>query len=91
MLTMSSRVVVADAAVFRELDGDAVLLNLDSGTYFGLNEVATRMWRLLEQYGRLDAVRDAIVREFDVDTSTAERDLLTLMTALREKGLVQVA
>ncbi|MGH9313768.1 MAG: PqqD family protein [Vicinamibacterales bacterium] len=90
-LTISSRVVVADAAVFRELDGEAVLLNLDTGTYFGLNDVGTRMWRLIEQHGRLDAVRDAIVGEFEVDTSTAERDLLALAAALHEKGLVQVA
>jgi hypothetical protein len=49
------------------------------------------MWRLMEQHGRLDAVRDAIVGEFDVTMSTAEHDLLALVAALREKGLVQVA
>jgi hypothetical protein len=91
MVTISSRVAVSDATVFRELDGEAVLLNLDTGIYFGLNEVATRMWRLMEQHGQLDAVRDAIVGEFDVTATTAERDLVTLVTALQEKGLVQVA
>jgi Coenzyme PQQ synthesis protein D (PqqD) len=91
MVTILSRVVVSDATVFRELDGEAVLLNLDTGTYFGLNDVATRMWRLMEQLGRLDAVRDAIVGEFDVATVIAERDLVALVVALQEKGLVQVA
>jgi hypothetical protein len=91
MVTISSRVVASDAAVFRELDGEAVLLNLDTGMYFGLNDVATRMWRLMEQYGQLDAVRDAIVGEFEVTATTAERDLVALVVALQEKGLVQVA
>jgi hypothetical protein len=91
MVTISSRVVVSDAAVFRELDGEAVLLNLDTGIYFGLNEVGTRMWRLMEQHGQLDAVRDAIVGEFDVPSTTAERDLVALVVALQEKGLIQVA
>ena len=91
MLTISSRVVVAETAVFRELEGEAVLLNLDTGIYFGLNEVGTRMWRLLEQHGQLDAVRDAIVGEFDVNASTAERDVLALVGALQDKGLVRVA
>jgi hypothetical protein len=91
MVTISSRVVVSDAAVFRELEGEAVLLNLDTGIYFGLNQVATRMWRLMEQHGQLDAVRDAIVGEFDVTASAAERDLVALVAALQEKGLVQVA
>jgi hypothetical protein len=91
MVTISSRVVASEAAVFRELEGEAVLLNLDTGTYFGLNEVATRMWRLMEQHGQLDAVRDAIVGEFDVTATTAERDLVALVVALQEKGLVRVA
>jgi Coenzyme PQQ synthesis protein D (PqqD) len=91
MVTLSSRVVVSDAAVFRELDGEAVLLNLDTGIYFGLNDVGTRMWRLMEQHGQLDAVRDAIVGEFDVATAIAERDLVALVVALQEKGLIQVA
>jgi len=84
-------VVVPETAIFRDVEGEAVLLNLDTGIYFGLNEVGTRMWRLMEQHGQLDAVRDAIVREFDVNASTAERDILALVAALREKGLVKVA
>jgi hypothetical protein len=91
MVTLSSRVVVSDATVVRELDGEAVLLNLDTGTYFGLNDVGTRMWRLMEQHGQLDAVRDAIVGEFDVTSAIAERDLVALVAALQEKGLVHVA
>lgn len=83
--------VVPETAIFRDVEGEAVLLNLDTGIYFGLNEVGTRMWRLMEQHGQLDAVRDAIVREFDVNASTAERDILALVAALREKGLVKVA
>jgi Coenzyme PQQ synthesis protein D (PqqD) len=91
MVTISSRVVVSDATVFRELDGEAVLLNLNTGIYFGLNDVGTRMWRLMEQHGQLDTVRDAIVGEFDVATAIAERDLVALVVALQEKGLIQVA
>jgi hypothetical protein len=90
-LDIASRIVVAEAAIFRELDGEAVLLNLDTGIYFGLDEVGTRMWQLIERQGRLDAVRDAIVGEFDVDAPTAERDLLALAESLRAKGLVTVA
>ncbi len=35
--------------VFRDLDGEAVILDLVSGTYFGLNEVGTRVWRLVDE------------------------------------------
>lgn len=90
-LDIASRIVVAEAAIFRELNGEAVLLNLDTGIYFGLDEVGTRMWQLMERHGRLDTVRDAIVGEFDVDAPTAERDLLALAEALCAKGLVTVA
>jgi Coenzyme PQQ synthesis protein D (PqqD) len=90
-MTLTRRLKPSDSVVFRELDGEAVLLNLDTGTYFGLDEVGTRIWLLIEQHGLLEPVCDAIVGEFEVDRETAERDVLNLADALERNGLVQVA
>ena len=43
----SRRVVVPESVLVRELSGEAVLLNLDSGMYFGLEEIGYRMWTVL--------------------------------------------
>jgi hypothetical protein len=89
-ITLSSTVRISDDAVFREIDGEAVVLSLASGIYFGLNAVGTRTWQLIEQLGALDAVRGTLVHEFDVDADAAGRDLINLVAELAARGLVEV-
>lgn len=88
-MPLSARVRASDDLVFRELDGESVLLNLATGVYFGLDEVGTRIWQLIEQHGRLLDVRDAMTREFDVDEETAGRDLSELVAKMCARGLVE--
>ncbi len=89
-LTLSARVRPSDDVVFRELDGESVLLNLATGIYFGLDEVGTRIWQLIEEHGRLSEVRDAVTREFAVDSETAGRDLVDLVREMSSRGLVEI-
>lgn len=66
-----------------------VLMDLESGTYFGLNPVAVRIWQLLEETPQtLTEVRDQIVLEFDVSREIAERDLLALTSEMVERRLL---
>jgi Coenzyme PQQ synthesis protein D (PqqD) len=89
-ISLDDRVAIHDDAVFRELDGEAVILQLDAGMYFGLDCIGTRLWQLIEAHGRLRSVLDAALSEFDVAPDVLERDLLDLVTALAEKRLVVV-
>ncbi|MFC1628296.1 PqqD family protein [Gemmatimonadota bacterium] len=89
--TLASRVRVNDDIVFRDLDGEVVLLNLESGTYFGLDQVGTRIWALLQQHETLHDVHTAILNEFDVESDHCERDLLDLVARLDEHGLVEIS
>ena len=86
-IPLDSTVAPSDDAVFREMDGESVLLNLETGMYFGLDEVGTRVWRLAADNGSLRAVRARLVEEYDADPATIERDLLALAEALVSKGL----
>lgn len=86
-IALDSTVAPSDDAVFREMDGESVLLNLETGIYFGLDEVGTRVWRLAADNGSLRAVRDRLVEEYDADPAAIERDLLALADALVSKGL----
>ena len=45
--TLKDVITISPDVAFRDLDGEAVLLNLATGTYFGLNEMGTRMWHLI--------------------------------------------
>ena len=77
-----------DDVLFRELQGEAVILNLASSTYFGLDAVGTRIWQLCEAHGSLQTVLDAMQREFDAPGETLQSDLLTLVDELLSRGLL---
>jgi hypothetical protein len=89
-LTFATRLRPSDDTLYRNLDGEAVLLGLRSAGYFGLDPVGTRIWELIEQKGVLEDVLQGVLAEFDVDEARARADLLALSTRLLEKGLVDI-
>jgi len=89
-ITLAHRVQRLDEVLFQNLDGEAVLLDLSSETYFGLNEVGTRIWQLIETAPPLSEVHRALCAEFDADAARIEHDLLALVGDLAKAGLVAV-
>jgi hypothetical protein len=71
------------------LFGEAVLLDVTSGTYFGLNTVGTRIWELLAQGQPLRAVLAMLGEEFDVEPESLGRDVAEFIDALELRGLVR--
>jgi len=89
-LTLAARVTPREGVLFQQLQDEAVLLNLDSGQYFGLDQVGTRIWNLLVDGKALPQVVSAIVEEYEVDSAQCEADLLKLLQDLEAQGLVAV-
>jgi hypothetical protein len=89
-VSLDASLVVPDDVIFRELDGEAIILNLATGNYFGLDEVGTRMWTLIADSGTLRHTVDVMAGEYDVDRAALEGDVLDLASGLLDKGLVQV-
>lgn len=86
-----ARFTVPDHVLVRELGGESVLLNLDSETYFGLDETGTRFWQALTSYPSLEEACRALVAEYEVDARRLERDLADLAERLVERGLLALA
>ena len=89
-ITLATRVAVSPEVLLQEVGGEAVLLDLKSETYFGLDAVGTRVWRLVEQDGRLGSVHAAMLDEYDVEPLRLQRDLEDLIGRLADAGLVRV-
>ena len=87
-LSITDVVHVPEDVIFRELNGEAVVLNLDNGTYFGLNSVGLRIWQLCEQHGSLREVWEAMQREFDAPGEALQSDLLAFVNELSSKRLL---
>ena len=82
-------ICASDDVVAREVAGEQVLLNLETGTYFGLNPVGAHVWQALERGpASIAALVDAVVSEFDAERDVVEEDLLALAADLVDNGLV---
>jgi hypothetical protein len=87
---LASRITIPDDVLFRDLEGEAVILSTESGKYYGLDEVGTRMWNLLSQHGQVEPVYQALLAEYDVPEDRLQQDLLDLVDKLAAEGLLQV-
>lgn len=88
---MSRAVHISSEVLFREIQGEAVLLDLRSQRYFGLDEVGTRMWQLVAEHGREDPVVEALLEEYEVERSVLARDLSDFLEKLQDAELLSLS
>lgn len=79
---------VAEGIVFRELQDETVILNLETGTYFGLDPIGTRIWQLCQEKRLLRSVWETLQTEYEAPAEELEADLLGFVDELSQKGLV---
>jgi hypothetical protein len=88
--TFASRVTAPEDVLVRELEGESVLLNLATESYFGLDTVGTDMWRALTTANSIQAAYDAVLTEYDVEPAVLRDDLAALIEKLMAQGLIRV-
>ncbi len=76
---------------WRVIEGEAVILSLDTKAFRGLNPVGSRMWELIDGRRSVDEIVEVIVREFDVTREQAAVDVQAFVRELLDKGLVTSA
>jgi hypothetical protein len=86
----SLTVVAVKEQVSADLAGEAVILNLKSGVYYGLNAVGARIWNLIQEPKTVKAIRDVLFEEYEVELNHCEQELLGLIQELAAAGLVEV-
>lgn len=79
---------VSPDTLYRDLNGEGILLQLETGQYFGLDAVAHRMWQLLVELGDVEQVQQVLVGEYNIDAQTLAADLERFTAQLVEKKLV---
>ncbi len=88
---LERRLEAAPAVVTREVGGEMMLVDLESGTYFGLNEVGGRLWQELDNGKSLGEACDLLQMEFDVAREQLESDVCALVEELVERKLLMAA
>ena len=87
---LSHRVHTSPDALFQEIGGEGVILDLASSTYFGLDGVGVRLWQLLQENSDLQTACDALLSEFAVEADQLHHDIDRLITQLVDAGLASV-
>lgn len=87
-MTPFEKVSPSPNAIARKVGQETVLLDLASGTYFGLDPVGARIWQLIEGGKCLPDIVDTMLEEFDVERAQLEADVARLVAELRDKQLV---
>ena len=88
-VTLDTLLVRSEDVLFQEVGGEAVLLDLASEQYFGLDPVGTRIWELIDPATPLRAILATLCSEYDADPDRIARDLLALAQSLVDAGLAK--
>jgi len=89
-IRLTDSLSVPDGVLIREVADEAVLLNLNNEQYYGLDGVGLRMWQALTVGVTIEQGIEELLREYDVDRATLERDVLQLLAELADQGLVEI-
>ena len=73
-----------------DLDGEKVMMNLDKGQYFMMNEVGSRIWELIEGNTPIVNIIETLTNEYDVDEETCENTVMEFLGRLKNADLIKV-
>ncbi|MEP0203736.1 MAG: PqqD family protein [Halioglobus sp.] len=89
-MNLKQTITLSPDVISQEVSGETVLLDLESENYFGLDEVGTRIWQLIESAGDLEAIFNTLMEEYDVDEEQLLGDLSDLVGEVEKLGLVKL-
>ncbi|MFM2045541.1 MAG: coenzyme synthesis protein [Pseudomonadota bacterium] len=90
MITPDTRVCARTDLLSTEVDGEAVMMDVESGLYFTLDPVGTRIWKGLAEPVEVAALCRVLEQEYDAPLPVIERDVLALMQDLAARNLITV-
>lgn len=89
-MSLETTVVATKEQASADLGGEAAILNLKNGVYYGLDPVGARIWALIQEPRKVGEVREKLLEEYDVDADRCERDPLALLRQLVENDLIDI-
>lgn len=87
-MNLDSKLIIPPQVMSRLVGDETVLLNLESGLYFGLDGVGQRIWETVSEGKKLCETVAVIVAEYDVNEAQAAADVLEFASTLVERGLL---
>lgn len=89
-ITLDSVVSHSVDQVSTEIDGEAVILSIDQGNYYGMNKVLTAIWSWIEKPVKVSEICTMLTSIYQVTREAAEADVLEILGELSREGLIEV-
>lgn len=89
-ITPETRVAQKSSAVSSVVEGEAVILDIDSGYFFQLNSVASRIWEALQSEMTISSLCDQLHTQFAVDPDVCAGDVFEFLNEMSSRGLISV-
>ncbi len=89
-ISFEQRVTIAPDVLFRVVGEEAVLLNLKTELYLGLDPVGTRMWNVLKDAPSIEAAYGTLLGEYEVEPDRLRSDLDEFLGKLLEQKLIEI-
>ena len=83
------RFIQNKAIVQSQIGEEVVMLDMESGFYFGLNSVASVIWGLLADEIGFESLVDQLMTKFDVERALCEADTKELLDQMMEKNIIR--
>lgn len=90
-MNLSDKATIPAQVMAREVGNETVILDLASGTYYGLDPVGARIWQLMAEDKTFAEVCEEMLTTYEVSREDIERDVLLLALDLSEKRLISLA
>jgi len=87
---MGQTIKISSEVLTQEVGGETVILDLKSEGYFGLDEIGTRIWQLIQEQKNLQSVTETMLNEYDVEPDQLKTDIKNLINELVKSGLVDL-
>ena len=88
--SFNQRVKLSDDVLISDLQGESVILNVNSQRYYGLDKVGTRFLTLLSNSESIEHAFANLSEEYDVESDVLRDDLTDLLLELTKAGLVEI-
>jgi ornithine carbamoyltransferase len=89
-MNLNQKITFSETVFAQEVDGEMVLLDMNSENYFGLDEVGTAIWQAMQESGSLEEVYRAMLEQYEVEPEVLEKDLLDFVQKLNDSGLAEI-
>jgi hypothetical protein len=85
----STRVIINGSQIVSEIiDGEAILINLDTGKYYSLQDAGADIWAAVQEGVRIDKMLDDLAAKYAGERDAIQSSVLSLLNEMREEDLI---